>query len=118
MLLNIFSCIINNEIKTIMTKFKGIKTTWRKVENIVRAEYIGTSHKICEVNIEMSYPATKEQGEANMKLILAAPKMFEALVLIAEKLKSEELGRGVWESKEYKLWEIANDAIKYVLVNN
>ena len=95
-----------------MTKFKGIKSTWRKVENVVRADYIGASHKICEVNTEMSYPATKEQGEANMKLILAAPKMLEALALIAGKLDSKEMNV---KSQEFKLWQIANGAIKCAL---
>ena len=60
-------------------KYKGIKSTWRKIENIVRADYLGASYKICEVATDMPYPATKEQGEAHMQLILAAPKMLEAL---------------------------------------
>jgi hypothetical protein len=88
-----------------MRKFKGIKSTWRKVENVVRADYIGASHKICDVNTEMSYPATKEQGEANMKLILAAPKMLEAL---------ENLENDANQIPDHA-WRLVQDAIKCAL---
>jgi len=94
-----------------MTEFKGFKTCWRNIENVVRADHIGVSHKICEVNTEMCYPATKEQGDSHLKLILAAPKMFESLSLIANKLYSEEMDVN---SQDYKLWKIANDTIEQI----
>ncbi len=62
-----------------MSEFKGIKSDWRVIENVVRADYIGASHKICEVNVKMNYPATEEHGHANLKLIKTAPKLLSAI---------------------------------------
>lgn len=60
-------------------EFKGIKNKWENINNeVIRADYLGSSYKICEVVKDMPYPANKEMGIANAKLIAAAPDLFEA----------------------------------------
>jgi len=95
-------------------EYKGIKQNWKTIDNCVRVDYLGGSFKICEVLVDMPYPATNEQGKAHLQLIESAPKMMTALEKISEILDSEEMNVN---SKEYKLWEIANNALKCALEN-
>jgi len=60
----------------------------------------------------MKVDLDKEALKAHLQLIESAPKMMTALEKISEILDSEEMNV---DSKEYKLWEIANNALKCAL---
>ena len=68
-----------------MKEFKGIKSKWRNINNeVVRADYLGASYKICDIVKDMPCPATKEMGVSHAKLIASAPELLNALLYFLE----------------------------------
>jgi hypothetical protein len=97
--------------------FKGTKGEWKctPISNFsdTIVSFIGTDDKPIA---QLRGCETGEEKEAmfNAQLIASAPTMFEALIEIANKLDSEEMNVN---SKEFKLWKIANDALGRAVAN-
>jgi hypothetical protein len=89
-----FPCVINSEYSRTPDGLDSI--------NIATVEFS------CVINSDYdNWERNKIEQKANAKLISKAPEMYEALKEIAEKLDDEPMNIN---SKEFMLWEIANEA--------
>ena len=85
-------------------EFKGIKGNWRLVDGrYVRGNFMGTSYLIATVRNEMPYPVSIEMGQANAKLIAAAPDLLDACRQSVESIEwaIKNLAPSEWQHQDF-----------------
>ena len=100
-----------------MKEFKGTKGEWEidkssNEECVISIDSGVCGNIICEA--PTYWPDSIKNWEANAKLIASAPELLKALSKIADMLDSEEMNV---RSQEFKMWEIANEAINKALID-